>query len=111
MKVVYVAGPFRGASHWEIAENIRNAERLALRVWRLGAAAICPHANTAHFQDAAPDDVWLRGDLAILQRCDALVVTDYWYRSSGAMAEVRYANSHAIPVFFNIESLAAWLNG
>ena len=111
MKVVYVAGPFRGVNHWEIAENIRNAERLALQVWRLGAAAICPHANTAHFQNAAPDEVWLAGDLAILQRCDALIATDDWYRSVGAIAELKYANSHHIPVFFNIESLAKWLNG
>lgn len=110
MKVIYVAGPFRGAHHWEIAENIRNAERLALAVWRLGAAAICPHANTAHFQNAAPDAVWLTGDLEILKRCDGVIVTSDWERSTGARAEVRYADSHDIPVFFSEKSLAAWLN-
>ena len=60
MKVVYVAGPFRGPNAWEIEENIRRAERLALEVWRLGCACLCPHTNTRFFQGAAPDAVWVR---------------------------------------------------
>jgi len=109
MKLGYVAGPFRGASHWEIAENIRNAERLALEVWRMGAACICPHSNTAHFQDAAPDDVWLAGDLEMLSRCDFMVMTADWERSSGARAEKLYALAHGIPVFHDMRALMAWL--
>lgn len=99
MKVIYIAGPYRGPSAWAIAENIRHAERLALKVWLLGAAAICPHANTAHFQDAAPDAVWLDGDLEILTRCDALLTTADWARSTGAKAEVLFALDHGIPVY------------
>lgn len=110
MPVIYVAGPFRGPSHWAIAENIRNAERLALEVWKLGAAAICPHANTAHFQDAAPDQVWLEGDLELLRRCDAIIVTDDWGRSTGARAEVAEAERLNKPVFLTLEDLAFWLN-
>ena len=109
MKVVYVAGPFRGPSHWAIAENIRNAERLALDVWRAGAACICPHANTAHFQDAAPDSVWLAGDLALLARCDAVVMTPDWERSAGAMAEHAFAADKGIPVFYTVAALKDWL--
>ena len=60
MKVVYIAGPFRGPNAWEIEQNIRRAESLALEVWRAGAAALCPYTNTRFFQGAAPDDVWLR---------------------------------------------------
>jgi hypothetical protein len=110
MKVVYVAGPFRGQHSFAIAENVRRAERLALEVWRLGAACICPHTNTAHFQGAAPDHVWLDGDLEILRRCDALIVTPDWERSSGARAEVDFAREHRIPVFLSLTSLDAWLH-
>ena len=39
MKVVYIAGPYRGRSNWEIECNIHNAEIVALEVWALGAAA------------------------------------------------------------------------
>lgn len=109
MKVGYVAGPFRGKSHWEIAENIRNAERLALEVWRLGAACICPHSNTAHFQDAAPDHVWLDGDLEMLARCDFVLMTPDYQRSSGATAELKFAQEKRIPVFFDLPTLERWL--
>ena len=109
MRVVYVAGKFRGPSHWAIAENIRAAERVALEVWRLGAAALCPHANTAHFQDAAPDHVWLEGDLALLDKCDALVTVENWTDSTGAKAEVAHAIAGGIPVFHSLGDLGAWL--
>lgn len=109
MRVVYVAGKFRGPNHWAIAENIRAAEKVALEVWRMGAAALCPHANTAHFQDAAPDHVWLEGDLELLNRCDALVTVDNWKDSTGAKAEVAHATDRGIPVFHCLGGLAAWL--
>ena len=109
MRVVYVAGKFRGPSHWAIHEHIRAAERVALSVWALGAAALCPHLNTIHFQDALPDDVWLAGDLALLGRCDALMTVDNWRESQGARAEVAYAHAHGIAVFHELSALDAWL--
>ena len=109
MRLVYVAGPFRGPNAWEIEENIRRAERLALEVWRLGAACICPHTNTRHFQGAAPDSVWLEGDLEILCRCDAVILAPHWSASSGARAEVERAKALSIPVFSSLGSLKHWL--
>lgn len=109
MKVVYVAGPFRGPDSWVMENNIRRAEALSLEVWRAGAAAICPHCNTRFFQGAAPDDVWLDGDLAILAKSDAILMTPDWERSSGARAEHEYAKSLNIPAFYDIDSLKAWL--
>ncbi len=109
MRLVYVAGPFRGSSAWEIECNIRRAETLALEVWRLGAAALCPHCNTRFFQNAAPDEVWLAGDLVMLERCDAVLLTDDWERSSGARAEVQHARNRCIPCFYNLTELKTWL--
>jgi hypothetical protein len=57
MKLVYVAGPYRGKGEWEVVQNIRRAETLALAVWKLGAACICPHKNTALFGGAAEDSL------------------------------------------------------
>lgn len=109
MPLIYVAGPFRGDSAWAIEQNIRRAETLALDVWRLGAAAICPHANTRFFQNAAPDDVWLKGDLEMVRRCDALVLVEGWQHSAGARAEVEFAQKHFLPVFLGIDDLRRWL--
>lgn len=88
------------------------AMSLALEVWKLGHAALCPHANTMFFQDAdgCDDEVWLEGDLEMLKRCDAVLVTPDWQRSSGARAEVQKASEWGIPVFFTIETLKEWLN-
>lgn len=109
MKVVYVAGKFRGPDAWAIETNIRAAETLSLEVWRLGAAALCPHTNTRFFQGAAPDSVWLDGDLEMLARCDALLTVDNWKDSQGARAEVEHAKTLNIPVFHSLGELDGWL--
>ena len=108
MKVVYVAGRFRAPDHWQIAEHIRAAERVALSAWRAGFAVICPHANTAHFQGAAADSVWLEGDLELLRRCDAVLLVPDWELSVGARAEVEFAVDHGIPVFRDLSLLRLW---
>jgi nucleoside 2-deoxyribosyltransferase len=107
MKVAYVAGPFRAPNAWEIEQNIRRAEEVALEVWRTpGWCAICPHTNTRFFQGAAPDKIWLEGDLEILRRCDAIVLTKNWQKSSGTRAEVKLALTLGIPIFDDSKSLA-----
>lgn len=105
--VCYIAGPFRAANSWEQEANIRRAEALALEVWRKGYAAICPHTNTRHFQGAADDSVWLTGDLAILARCDVVIMTPDWERSAGARAEHAYAKDHGIRIAYALEDLDA----
>ena len=96
----YVAGPFRAKNHWEIARNIRAAETIALACWRLGMATYCPHSSTAHFQDAAPDQVWLDGHIAWLDVADVVVLVPRgWEESHGTAAEIARAQERAIPVF------------
>ncbi len=79
MKVIYVAGPFRGPNAWAIEQNIRRAEEIALVLWQTGkCAVICPHTNTRFYQGAADDQVWLDGDLELLRRSDAVCVVPGW---------------------------------
>ena len=108
MRLVYVAGPYRAPTEWQLVQNIRKAEALALDVWRLGLACICPHKNTALLGGAAPDSLWLEGDLEMMRRCDAVICTDDWQRSEGARNEVAEAKRLAIPVFFSIDELKNW---
>ena len=109
MRVGYIAGPFREISAWAVAENVRRAERVALDVWRAGAAALCPHTNTAHFDGAAPDSIWLEGDLEMLRRCDFVVMVEGWEGSMGAQAERLEAFRRGIPVFYGVETATQWL--
>ena len=100
MKVVYICGPFRAENAWEVEQNIRRAEETALAAWRTGDAVICPHTNTRFFDGAAPDNIWLDGDMEILRRCDRVILVDGWMTSQGSLAEVEEAHRHGIPVFF-----------
>ena len=109
MKLIYIAGPYRASGEWELVQNIRRAEALALEVWKLGAACICPHKNTAFFGGTAPDELWLEGDLEMLRRCDAVLCTEDWERSAGARGEIKLAREIAIPVFEAIDELKSWL--
>lgn len=104
-----MAGKFRAANDWDVKTNIRRAELLALDVWRSGAMAICPHLNSANFQGAAPDSVWLEGYLAILSRCDAVITVEGWEQSEGARAEVALAREIGLPVIHSILELLDWL--
>lgn len=116
MQVVYIAGPFRAKSKyvdghqdaWEVQQNVMRAMALSLEVWRAGAAAVCPHANSMFFTAAAVDDVWLDGDLAILAKCDAMIMTPDWERSSGARAEHAFAKDLGLPIFYDVPTLKAW---
>jgi hypothetical protein len=108
MKLIFVAGPFRAKTGWEIEQNVRRAEQLALEVWRSGYAAICPHANTRFFHGVLPDEVWLRGIKEILRRCDGLILVEEWKSSKGTRAEIKLARALKIPVFNSIKDLIAW---
>lgn len=115
MNVVFISGPFRAPSAWEIEQNIRRAEELALRVWRLGHAALCPHTNTRFFQGAAPDRVWLAGDLEMLRRCDCVLVLSGSGGSSGTNGEIAAATASGTPILRDADitsddALGFWLS-
>jgi len=107
--VVYVAGPFRGADGWEIAENVHRAEQLAREVARLGAMPLTPHSIGAKMHGTETDTFWLEGTLELLRRCDAAIFTSDWRRSTGARGEMAEAARLEKPVFYSVESLRRWL--
>ena len=97
--VAYVAGPYRDSrGPYYVEQNIRRAESVAVELWKLGYAVICPHLNTKHFDGACHDEVWLTGDLAIITRCDLVIVTPDWHRSVGTNNEMVFASQNGVPV-------------
>ena len=116
MKVIYIAGPFRGANGWEVAENVFAATRAGFDVACLGAMPLIPHANTAHFDGTKDDAFWLEGTTELLRRCDALYLAvpgDRAEGSKGTMAELRLARQLQMPVFeqHELQELRNWLEG
>jgi nucleoside 2-deoxyribosyltransferase len=109
VKIVYVAGKFRGKTAWEVAENVRAAERVGFEVAKLGAMPLIPHANTSNFDGTLTAEFWLEGTMELLRRCDAVLTVDNWQQSTGATLEVIEAEARRMPVFHYVESLRMWL--
>lgn len=102
MKICYVSGPYRAPTENGIYDNIQRARRLAVRLWSLGYAVLCPHTNTAFMGGVVPDSRFLAGDLSFLERMgpgDIFAQVDGWENSSGAVAEHELAKVLSIPVY------------
>jgi hypothetical protein len=110
MKLIYVAGPFRGPTPWDVEQNIRRAEAVALGIWEMGAAALCPHTNTRFFDKTATDKTYLDGTLEMLRRCDAVVMLQRYTRSQGALNEQFEAQRLGLPIFYEVPELEKWLD-
>jgi hypothetical protein len=82
-------------------QDIEEAKRVALKYWKQGYAVICPHANTAFFDGSCPDEVWLNGDLEILERVDVVVMMQGWEQSVGATGEYDHAVAHGKEIIYD----------
>ena len=111
MKVVYIAGPYRGDNAYVVHRNVNRAERMAMRVAKAGGMPLCPHCNTRNFDGTLTDVFWLEGTLELLRRCDALVLINGWRRSSGARKEHEEALALGMPIFeeASFSDLEKWL--
>jgi len=100
MRISYVAGKYRSDTERGLIRNIRMAEAVAIDLWKMGYMAFCPHLNTAHFGGLLPDEVWLRGGLAMLKLCALVVMVPNWKDSEGARKERAVALARNIPVYY-----------
>ena len=120
MRLVYVAGPYRGKNRWHVQRNIHFARMkgIDLIAHCLNCYPVIPHLNTAEF-DFSPtlgmvgDQFYLDGTLALMKKCDAvlLVTPDADKHSSGTASEVAHAELMGIPVFRTKTDLKRWANG
>jgi hypothetical protein len=99
MKLAYIAGPYRAPTASGIVANIRAAEAVAIRAMALGYAPITPHMNTALWDGLFPDETFLLAGLAMIDRCDVLVLVPGWIDSAGTLMEIKRARVRGIPVY------------
>lgn len=107
--VVWVAGHYRGAHECIVYRHIQRAREAAELIWRCGGVALCPHLNTAFMGGVVPDEVFLAGDLVLVERSDALFALHGWRESVGATGEVTHAKKRGIPVFEDEVELRKWI--
>lgn len=107
--LVMVGGPFSAKTEEEVERNIIATEQLGFEAAEVGAACIVPNSMGRTWKGTPSYEAWLEVTLSILARCDALLVTPDWERSSGTRREVEFARERGIPVFVGIEDLRRWL--
>lgn len=119
MKLIYIAGPYRpytcADGIWvETPMNIRNAEVTAVNLvnalGRYGLFPVVPHLNTRDFENQVEqndDQYFLDGTMALLERCDAVLLTmpNADVVSIGTKAEVHRAHQLGIQVYRSFKSL------
>lgn len=119
MKLIYIAGPYRpytcADGMWVgTPMNIRNAEVTAVNLvnalGRYGLFPLVPHLNTRDFENQVEqnnDQYFLDGTMAMLERCDAVLLTmpNADVVSVGTKAEVHRAHQLGIQVYRTFEAL------
>lgn len=107
MSIGYVAGCYNaytdtdGVFH-SIDENIAIAKKIAAEMWAAGHTAICPHANTEHFEilcPTVPYQQYIDGDIEILKLCDFIEMIPNWKYSNGGTGEHAEAMRLGMPVY------------
>jgi hypothetical protein len=102
--IIYLATPIRPKNGKTLEENVQYAKSLALELWKKGYTVFCPAANSDLPVSLADKEVeadrWLNGDIEILARCDALVVSPGWQLSAGVKGEIACAEMYGIPTYY-----------
>lgn len=119
MKLIYIAGPYRPYTNAygalvDTAQNISHAEITAVHLvdtlGYLGLFPVVPHLNTRDFENQVKqnnDQYFLNGTMALLERCDAVLLTmpNADAISIGTKAEVHRAHQLGIQVYRSFDAL------
>lgn len=100
-KYVYIAGPY---TKGDVVKNVRRVVLVADRLRDVGFVPFVPHLTFVwHLVSPHEIDFWYQYDLAWLEKCDCLLRLEG--ESSGADNEVRFAEEHNIPVYYDVDTL------
>jgi len=103
-KLLYIGGPY---SIGNTKENIRRAEMISVNLLRSGFHVITPHKNTAGYEKYEDGNLtyetWLKLDLDILSRCDAIYVMVNSEDSQGVKKEIEFARAMGMPVIYEAD--------
>jgi nucleoside 2-deoxyribosyltransferase len=105
MQVLYLCGPIscgNTASPAQVEAHIQAFALPARELWNAGFAVISPAHNTIwHWMlgGGCTHDVYMRGDLALLSRCDAAIFLPAWLDSAGAREEREFCIREGIPIY------------
>ena len=95
MRVIYVAGPYRG----EIKYNVLKAAAVGRLLRQCGKAVIIPHVESLFFPESLTEDEWIEHGIDLLHCVDTIVLVPEWQNSSGTGNEIEYAKEYKKSVY------------
>ena len=95
MRVVYVAGPYRG----EIKYNVLKAAAVGRLLRQCGKAVIIPHVESTFFPESLTEDEWIEHGIDLLHCVDTVVLVPEWQDSIGTRNEIDYAKEYKKSVY------------
>lgn len=108
---VYIGGPISGANILESLRNLDFGQAMTAKVFQLGFSPFPVFSDFSFIQRVRPvpaiNDVY-NYSLEWLKVSDAMLVIDGWEKSTGCKQEMRVAQEHDIPIFFDVVELCAW---
>lgn len=104
--LIYVAGPYSAPTEAERIDNVEQAMGVGDAILELGHYPVIPHLThyfdewaAATYGERPPYEMYLKWDMELLNRCDAL----YFILSSpGADRELARAQELGIPVYHTL---------
>lgn len=105
--VIYIAGPYSAATPEAIEANVAIARQAGIAVMQRGHVVLCPHTMTYGWdqETGLTYEHFIRADLVLLERCDAILMVGDWRSSPGAIGELQFAREHDLAVYFAVEDL------
>lgn len=97
-KLVYIAGPYRGANAWEVEQNIQRAEAIAADVFETGHYPLCVHTMYRNFDGTMTGQFWLDATMEMMRRCDVVLILPHSDNSEGTRGEMLEAMARRIPI-------------
>lgn len=102
MNTYYVCSRYRGTNK-QMVEHIKYAKELTKEVLLNGDSAITPHLYITNcLDDSDPKErcLGLSSAIALLQKCDAVIIGQRFGISEGMAAEIKEAEKCGIPVIY-----------
>jgi len=104
MPRVYVGGPFRGPTEYDMEINVRRAVDLGVLIAEMGAVPVIWHSMYRHMQGTFPGHFLDEASLQILSTCHAMAVTvglERARRSEGTVKDMQLCYELRIPEFYD----------
>lgn len=107
MKLVFVAGPYRGEGKpGEIERNIAQSARFQAALAHAGVVAYSPNIHDAHWEtlngggEEAARTLKVFTEWVLAEAVSALAVMPEWETSAGTKVEIATATKRGIPIFY-----------